>query len=328
MSRRANPVAIGAFVLVALVIAIGTLVAIGSGDLLEERQTYVLYFPGAVSGLTVGAPVEFRGVRVGAVSSIQAVYDTQDEGIDIRVPVRIAIDADAIVGGSEATAGGAEAMQVLIQRGLRAQLDPRSIATGQLGVLLDFFPDSDPVFRARPGEGTEIPTTPSQFERIASTATEALATLQSLPLEQTFANLQSVLAGLDRLIQSPELERSLTTAGKTLEQVSDLIAQLEHVVEGVDGLVGRVDNVVGIVEGDVPPLLEGGRRALRSAERSFSQAEASLGTLNPNSALVLELQETLQEISEAARSVRDLAAAIEQQPEAIVFGRRPPEEVR
>ena len=70
MSKKANPAAIGVFVLAALAIAAGALVVLGSGKLFRESMRIVAFFEGSLSGLDVGAPVELRGVRVGTVTRI------------------------------------------------------------------------------------------------------------------------------------------------------------------------------------------------------------------------------------------------------------------
>ena len=74
MSVRGNATAVGAFVLGAIAIAIGLAVVFGSGLFFRDVTRYVIYFDGSLEGLQVGAPVKFRGVPIGQVVSISAVY--------------------------------------------------------------------------------------------------------------------------------------------------------------------------------------------------------------------------------------------------------------
>ena len=68
MSKQANKKAIGAFVLAALVLAVAAIVIFGSGKFFVKQDQYVAYFQGSVKGLRVGAPVVFRGVKIGEVT--------------------------------------------------------------------------------------------------------------------------------------------------------------------------------------------------------------------------------------------------------------------
>ena len=88
MSSKANPTAIGAFVIGALAIAIGGVVALGGGKFFKDTTTYVMFFDSSVSGLRVGAPVEFRGVNVGSVTKI---LGTIGEDLEIQIPVYVEI---------------------------------------------------------------------------------------------------------------------------------------------------------------------------------------------------------------------------------------------
>ena len=56
--KKANPAAVGAFVLGAIALVIVGVIALGSGDLFRETQRYVLFFDGSVNGLTAGSPVK------------------------------------------------------------------------------------------------------------------------------------------------------------------------------------------------------------------------------------------------------------------------------
>ena len=67
MSKRANPTLIGVFVVGGLVLLAAVILVLGGQSWLSPGNRFVLFFPGAVNGLSIGAPVEFRGVRIGSV---------------------------------------------------------------------------------------------------------------------------------------------------------------------------------------------------------------------------------------------------------------------
>ena len=73
MAKQANKTMIGLFVVGAIVLLVAAIVLLGSGRYFKKTHRYVAFFEGSVKGLAVGAPVMFRGVRIGKVEDF-AVY--------------------------------------------------------------------------------------------------------------------------------------------------------------------------------------------------------------------------------------------------------------
>src|ERR1700758_4315675 len=88
--RKANPALIGGFVVGALLLAVVAILAVGGNALLTRQRHAVIYFSGSVTGLAVGAPVNFRGVRVGKVIDIKLQFDSSN--LAARIPVYITLD--------------------------------------------------------------------------------------------------------------------------------------------------------------------------------------------------------------------------------------------
>ena len=88
--NRANPKLIGAFVVGAVALVVMGFLLLGGAQFLTQKRTLVAYFEGSVKGLNVGAPVEFQGVRVGAVTDIQLQFLTAAN--EFRIPVFIQIE--------------------------------------------------------------------------------------------------------------------------------------------------------------------------------------------------------------------------------------------
>src|SRR5690606_33268756 len=98
-------------------------------------QKYMLYFDSSVRGLTPGAPVEFNGIRVGKVNSVNLEYVVPNQSF--RVPVEVTLEPERVqmVGGQgPENTDYAQIMDVLVERGLRARLKTGSFITGQLFV--------------------------------------------------------------------------------------------------------------------------------------------------------------------------------------------------
>ncbi len=105
-------------------------------------QSYVLTFKESIRGLTVGAPVDFRGLIVGEVAAINLEYDRSSKEINMLVDIRVyPARLRSKAGGSLPSQKDSRVtMDGMVNSGLRAQLKSGSLLTGQLFVSLDFFP--------------------------------------------------------------------------------------------------------------------------------------------------------------------------------------------
>ena len=75
MSKQANKTLIGAFVVGATALVIAGILIFGSGDFFAERPKFVMFFEGSVNGLNVGAPVTFKGVKIGTVKEVNLYFN-------------------------------------------------------------------------------------------------------------------------------------------------------------------------------------------------------------------------------------------------------------
>ena len=140
--------------------------------------TYVLNFSESVRGLTVGAPVDFRGIQIGEVTEIHLSFDTTKE--KVSVPVTFTIDyGRVLLKGASDSAGTLEETHrrradYLIKQGLRAQLQTGSLLTGQLFISLDFFPDATPFVMDWNAKLPEFPSVPGTLGDLKANITGIL----------------------------------------------------------------------------------------------------------------------------------------------------------
>jgi paraquat-inducible protein B len=273
-----------------------------------EKTPYVAYFDGSVRGLQVGAPVEFRGIRVGSVTDV--ALEINQVTTDIRVSVTFQIEPQRVnvldVTGAKTKERGDpyENMADLVERGLRAQLESGSLLTGQLVVELAFHPDSPAAELRTKGRYPEIPTVPSDLEEIRQSVEQVLANIANLPLEALVEDLRRTIQNADRLIASPELMQSVVSLNKTLDDIQ--------------GLVRNID-------GKAAPVLTSIEDASEAAEAALLQAKTTLvsadGFVGEKSAVRYDLSQLMKELTEAARSIRFLTDYLEQHPEALIRGK-------
>ena len=330
MSKQANPTLIGAFVLGAILLAAVTVLRLAGGPWFEEPRQHVLYFDGAVQGLQVGSPVVFLGVKVGTVKRIQLGLDAK--GGRFLVPVTIELEPNMVQSrqGEQVDLQDRATIRKLVTRGLRGQLRIQSLLTGQLYVDLDFHPDKPARFMAGDSQVSEIPTVPT-------TAQELAAKLEEFPIDTFLADLAAISQSLNHLLSAEATARIPARLDATLVRLQALATKLDR--EGGPVLAEmRTDLVelrqtlesartamaqVGALTETGPPLAA----SLTKASDQLAQTAQALKNLaDDDSPTVQHLNTALQEIGRTARALRLLAETLEQQPEAILKGKRATEE--
>ena len=326
MSKQANPSIIGGFVVGAVVLAVVALLSFGSGAFLAEKVKYVLFFEGSLSGLSPGSPVLFRGAQIGSVTEIVVQYDTQTQ--DVQIPVYIEIDRDNIqfVGGPKPPPGAGN--ELLIQRGLRAKLVSQSMITGQLAILLDFFPEIPIRLVGADPSVPEFPTAPSFQEQLD----ELFKALKKLPIGDVIADVRHAIQGIDELVRSPEIKKTISDLDATLlsfqKLAQDVDGQIEVIGPNLNDSLTDVRKLVNNLNEKVDPLTQSlqdmlatGRIALEQARQTLAGAEEVIAADSPTMQL---LNNALADLSGALRSIRTLADYLEQHPNAVLSGKRPP----
>lgn len=302
MSKQANKTVIGAFVVGAVVLVVIGILTFGSGQFLKKQSKFVLYFDGSIKGLNVGSPVIIRGVKIGEVTDIKVRFEGED--FAVRTPVFIEINPDRFSEVSEQKVGVYlkklrlnKMVDLLIQRGLRAQLQSQSLVTGQLLVALDFHPDKPINLVGGETAYQEMPTIPSTMEALTKT-------VEKLPLEELVNRVMDIVKGIDGVINSPELQGS--------------ISSLNQVLKSIEKLVQNVD-------GQLVPLSSSVKETLKAANATLEEARGTLSNVKKNTAetstLRYEVDNTLRELSSAARSLHDLADYLQRHPEALLRGK-------
>ena len=198
----------------------------------QDRNYYVLDFNESVRGLVRGAPVEFRGIKVGQVEDLKLEF--QREKLEVHVPVLIAIEPErlSVLGGGKLTSMD-DVVEKLTARGLRAQLKVGSLLTSSLFVDLDFYPQAPSRTVALHGKYREIPTVPTTMGALVSNLTGFLDRLQKLPLEEIGNELKASIPELrDSLRQATALlnrldKETAPQAEATLAQARATLASLE-----------------------------------------------------------------------------------------------------
>jgi paraquat-inducible protein B len=311
VARGAHPALIGAFVLGAVALAVIGMTIIGSGALFRSATRYVMYFPGSVEGLEVGAPVKFKGVEIGRVREVRihlGAYLT-DYG---RIPVLVDIDDARVIKKGGAAPSPAYIRTLVDQRGLRAQLQPESLVTGLLFVEMDLHPGT-PIVTVLPPDSAypEIPTIPSTLAQAQETIMHILAKLEKADVDGLLTDTREAVADIHALVTRPALLQALDELPRTVADVHDTVIRLRHLATDLDRGAKPL----------VTDLRQASSQATATLEEWRGTAQRLNGALDPDSKLVTNVTSAVEEVTEAARAVRVLADALERNPGAILRGR-------
>ncbi|BCZ81128.1 intermembrane transport protein PqiB [Paraburkholderia terrae] len=193
--------------------------------------TYVFKFKESVRGLVVGAPVEFWGIPVGEVTAINTRFDRTTMGFTIPVEVQLFPErftsryASGEKGG-RLTSEPHRLAQLLVERGLRAQLRTGSLLTGQRYIALDFFPNAPRASVDLTANPPELPTIPGGLQSLQDSVSSLVAKMNKVPFEGIGNRAQQTLADADRLVKTldsdvaPEARATLAAARTAIDSAN------------------------------------------------------------------------------------------------------------
>jgi paraquat-inducible protein B len=317
-----RPAAVGGFVLGAIALGILAILFFGGTEWFAKPTEAVVFFDESVAGLEAGAPVTFRGARVGSVKSVAILV--APEKVTARIAVVLEINPKQVVRENRELAGEEPDYNRLVQAGLRAQLAVQSLITGQLRVDLDFRPGT-PARVVEPTTGLpEIPAVRSELGQLRNELT-------NLPLRELVDAGQGALAAVDRLSRHIDAELNplvsstrgaLDAATQTLQTANSAIdrvqADASTALRDLDLLLIDARNQLGSRGGELS-------RTLVSADRAARQVESLAGSLNglvdSHSAVRGNLDATIRDLAGAASALRAFAQTIERNPNALLMGR-------
>lgn len=326
MSRRANPAAIGFFLIGAIVLTTVGVAALASKAWFGDEHTFMSYFDESVNGLERGAPVKFQGVPVGTVTEL--LIEIHEEDKTFRVPVEYEIDLKRLTTGigTSLKLNEEEVLRMQIADGLRAQLQMESIVTGQLYIEISYSADADPArLSAGPTAHPEIPTSQSLLAAFGTEAGSLVAdVLQILfrvnemleEIDMVGINTAVVASAeaVERLVGSEEL---VTAIG----EVPELAAQFSRTLTEMEALAERIGEAVDPLQSGMEGTMAETDRTLQAAREAIEEAR---GLITTDSGLGYGLDQTLISLREAAEALRILVLTLERNPDMLIRGTRPP----
>jgi paraquat-inducible protein B len=318
MSEKPHAIAIGAFILGALLIGFTIVIFALGTNFGQSRETVVMVFDGSVKGLNIGAPVAIRGVQIGQVTAIELMLDA--DSLDLIMLVEAQLSGETI----KRLGGDTKAVtDQLIARGLRAQLKTQSLLTGLLYIQLDFRPDKPPVLAQIDTDHTQIPTIPTDLELLARQVEE-------IDLAALAGKLEGTVDGLNAFVTNPAFQTLPARLEDSLASLTALSNELRGQVAAsgpkLDGVLDGASATLAGVNEELPRLSALTRKNLDVLSDAITAFEDTMSNIDslvaPGSATAYQLDKALRELTLASRAIQQLANMLDRQPEALLRGKQ------
>ncbi len=292
MSARTRAAGIGLFIILMLALGIGMALLVGNSNLWNKsKQRYELVFDSSVKGLEIGAPVTLKGVRVGEVVSVNARF-YRDSNIPLNSVV-VDINADRIHFDDEPSTSLED---ILLYSDFSAQLKTQSFLTGLLYLELDVYSDPPQTILVDTSY-PQIPTVPSNLDKLYS--------FNEVDFVQIAMNFQQLVDNLQTFTSTPDFQALPSQFKTTLASIDKSFA-----------LVGSGADTMGKEMGMAMVTLQ-------QSMKTMEDIAASIGyQLSADSPIVQSLNESLQSVSRAAKSMKQLTDMLEKNPEALITGKK------
>jgi paraquat-inducible protein B len=234
----------------------------------------VMNFNQSLRGLSIGAPVDFRGIVLGEVTAIGIDYDQKARNFTMPVTLNLYPDRlgkrfrESI--RNQGPMAGDELLEHLVKSGLRGQLRTGNLITSQLYVALDLFPKAPPATIDIAANPLELPTIPNTLDELQLQVADIAKKLDQVPFDEIGTNLNSALKNADSLFKQldtqvvPQARDTLTAAKQTfgsaeaaLQQDSPLQSDVHQALQELTRTLQSLNSLSDYLERHPESLLRG-----------------------------------------------------------------------
>ncbi len=282
------------------------------------KLEYVLYFDETLKGLSVGAPLDFRGTTVGKLLDKETRIDPISLNVQTPVlvelyPERLSLQDDAI----EPT----EIIEGMVANGLKASLKTGNLLTGQMYIELDFDEKGKPGVIQHTGYYPKFPTAPGQLGQLTRSISSIASKLENMPLDEVVTNLNETILEFKKLVSIPENKKSLQNLEKMLAEINKTSQKFGQLADQFSPVSHKLNKALGAAD-----------KTLVTTEETMKQVGVTLNNMNvtlsetassfsEDSQFHYKLRILLEELTEASRSLNALVDTLQRKPDALIFGK-------
>lgn len=312
MEAKTHDFKLGVFVLASLGLLCAGLLAFGAARYFQRMDVVETYLSENADGLSVGAPVTLRGVRIGRVTRIDFSWNVYEPTGPHYVIVEFEMRGNLASADLRETI--AERVQEQVQRGLRARIKPEGF-TGSSLLSLEYLDPAEyppPPFPWTP-RYLCIPSAPSQFGEVLGSVQTTLQNVAQLDLEGLTSSLTRSLGAVERVMN--RLDGDLIAAERVMGQLGEV--NFQELGTNANALITQVRTEVqamrlGKLSNNADEMLTGLKTVL--ARMDLVVANLDSGSLN----------DALANLRLASRDLDDTLRKLQKYPAGFLLGKPPP----
>lgn len=260
-----------------------------------RKLEYLTYFDGSVRGLSSGAPIEYRGVQIGRVTDVKLLFD--EDISEIKVPVYLEVQPERLEG---LNVGDIDNLNDKITRDLHAKLEVGNLLTGQLFIAFEESESNVINTLEIVDERPVLPSISTDLEQVTEGVQNALAKINSLPLEELISNASTTVAQAQQLLGDFNQIQLAAKIGGTIGTADGALQEYASLATGMRGQIDQLTDQMQLFVGTANESIEG---------------------IAPDSPLYYNLLNTLRDLQQAARAVLAVSESVEKKPEEFLFGK-------
>jgi paraquat-inducible protein B len=262
----------------------------------------VTYFKSSVTGLGKGSPVQVFGIQIGSVTDVRLVMDPTTH--IMRARVAFDIQPERVFPENEVEQQETDLAMAtsLVGRGMRAVLESSNFITGQKAISLEIVPNAAPATVSQEGDAMVVPSQGGGLDNITNSLSDIATKLDAIPFDEIGKNLNRTLASVSDTVSGPDVKNAL-------HKLSETLTDVQHLVRNADR--------------GMTPVLQKLPQIATDLQQAVGKANAALGEggYGGNSDFQRNISRLLDQVNDAARSIRQLADFLTRHPEALIRGR-------
>jgi paraquat-inducible protein B len=270
----------------------------------STRVPCVTYVQNSIKDLGVGSPVQMFGIEVGEVTDVKLTLDPQNN--DAKVRVAFEIEPERAFGNNdgETAPDTAQIMRQLVQNGMRVRMESSDLIAGQEILALEFTPKTQPATISMESDAMVLPGQGGGLDSLDDAIGDIAGKLQQIPFDEIGKNLNHLLASADQTIGGPDMKQAVHSLAITMSNAEDVSRTAKE---------------------NLSPALKKLPDISAQLQNAVAQANAFMSSVNNgyggDSDFQRDAKRTLDQVNDAARSIRLLADYLDRHPEALIQGK-------